>query len=160
MGGSIFARIRDGHAAAYAALTEPVFTIINMNTPPGKDREKSGRIVSQRGRKYKRCEAAQRLHEDLYHQLTRAHTPDSVSFRCFLSFSPRQKKLASFRFRLAAKAALCNLLLPFQIKPTSLGFDLIYQSYSPSASQKPKITQKSITVRCKQFCRSRNAFRQ
>lgn len=23
-----------------------------------------------------------------YHQLTRAHTPDSVSFRCFLSFSP------------------------------------------------------------------------
>ena len=68
--------------------------------------------------------------------------------RCFLSFSPRQKKLASFRFRLAAKAALCNLLLPFQIKPTSLGFDLIYQSYSPSATQKPKITQKSITVRC------------
>ena len=61
MGGSIFARIRDGCAAAYAALTEPVFTIITMNTPPGEDREKSGRIVSQRGRKYKRCGAARQF---------------------------------------------------------------------------------------------------
>ena len=42
-------------------------------------------------------------------------------------FPSRQKKLAPFRFRLTAKAALCNLLLPSQIKPTSLGFDLNYR---------------------------------
>ena len=42
-------------------------------------------------------------------------------------FPSRQKKLAPFRFRLATKAALCNLLLPSQIKPTSLGFDLNYR---------------------------------
>ena len=63
-------------------------------------------------------------------------------------FPSRQKKLAPFRFRLAAKAALCNRLLPSQIKPTSLGFDLNYRRASPSASRKAKNTQKSIPVRC------------
>jgi len=51
-----------------------------------------------------------------------------VSFRRFLLFSPLQKKLAPLRFRLAAKAALCNLLLSSQIKPTLLGFDLNYRA--------------------------------
>ena len=44
-------------------------------------------------------------------------TRKSKAVRC-----TRQKKLAPFRFRLAAKAALCNLLLPFPCKPASLGF--------------------------------------
>ena len=41
----------------------------------------------------------------------------SIAVRC-----TRQKKLAPFRFRLAAKAALSNLLLPFPCKPASLSF--------------------------------------
>ena len=45
-------------------------------------------------------------------------------------FDPRhryhvQKEQTPFRFRLAAKTALCSLLLPFQIEPASLGFDLV-----------------------------------
>ncbi|MDO4362266.1 MAG: hypothetical protein Q4C32_06935 [Eubacteriales bacterium] len=75
--------------------------------------------------------------------------PDNVSFRRFLPFSHRQKKLAPFRFRLSAKTAFCAFLLPLQIKPTLLGFDLISGGYDTSASQKPKITRKSIAVRCK-----------
>ena len=66
-----------------------------------------------------------------------------------LPFSHRQKKLAPFRFRLSAKTAFCAFLLPLQIKPTLLGFDLISGGYDTSASQKPKITRKSIAVRCK-----------
>ena len=65
-------------------------------------------------------------------------------------FPSRQKKLAPFRFRLAAKAALCNLLLPSQIKPTSLGFDLNYRRATARLRlKKTKITRKSIPVRCK-----------
>ena len=76
-----------------------------------------------------------------------------------LPFSHRQKKLAPFRFRLSAKTAFCAFLLPLQIKPTLLGFDLISGGYDTSAPQKPKITRKSIAVRCKQFCRGRKAAR-
>ena len=39
-------------------------------------------------------------------------------------FAGASFKLAPFRFRLAAKTALCSLVLPLQIEPTSLGFDL------------------------------------
>ena len=39
--------------------------------------------------------------------------------------APRQKEQTLFRFRLAAKTALCSLLLPFQIEPAPLGFDLV-----------------------------------
>ncbi|MDO4362691.1 MAG: hypothetical protein Q4C32_09080, partial [Eubacteriales bacterium] len=66
-----------------------------------------------------------------------------------LPFSHRQKKLAPFRFRLSAKTAFCAFLLPLQIKPTLLGFDLISGGYDTSSSQKTKITRKSIAVRCK-----------
>ena len=76
-----------------------------------------------------------------------------------LPFSHRQKKLEPFRFRLSAKTAFCAFLLPLQIKPTLLGFDLISGGYDTSSSQKPKITRKSIAVRCKQFCRGRKAAR-
>ena len=72
-----------------------------------------------------------------------------MPFRRFLPFSHRQKKLAPFRFRLSAKTAFCAFLLPLQIKPTLLGFDLISGGYDTSAPQKPKITRKSIAVRCR-----------
>ena len=74
-------------------------------------------------------------------------------------FPSRQKKLAPFRFRLAEKAALCNLLLPSQIKPTSLGFNLNYRITTHLRLKKQKSLENPSLSGAQQFWRSRNMAR-
>ena len=80
------------------------------------------------------------------------------AWRCV--FPSRQKKLAPFRFRLATKAALCNLLLPPQIKPTTLGFDLNYwRAAARLRLKKQKSLENPSLSGAQQFWRSRNVAR-
>ena len=81
-----------------------------------------------------------------YHQLTRAHTPDNVRRSLHRSASALRQKLhyaiSFFLFHANplrwALHGVCKVLFVL----------FALTGVSPSASQKPKITQKSITVRC------------